>query len=118
MHIQGLQGMSAQEIQLELQRGARFVVYSYCVSLIVITFRRQSQTYFVRAGERRLGKSLPSTLLTILLGWWGIPWGPIYSVQALLTNFKGGRDVTADFAPRRCPATVSVSPVDEIAAGQ
>ena len=47
MKIQGLEGKSASEIQLELQRGAKFVVYSYCVSLILITFRRPSEIYFL-----------------------------------------------------------------------
>jgi hypothetical protein len=27
---------------------------------------------------------------TLLLGWWGIPWGPIYTVQAIARNFRGG----------------------------
>ncbi len=35
-------------------------------------------------------KGLGYTALTFLLGWWGIPWGPIRSVQAMITNFKGG----------------------------
>ena len=26
--------------------------------------------------------------------WWGIPWGPIYTVGCLSTNLKGGKDVT------------------------
>jgi len=25
-----------------------------------------------------------------VLGWWGIPWGPIYTVQVLLNNLRGG----------------------------
>jgi hypothetical protein len=28
-------------------------------------------------------------------GWWGIPWGPIFTVQSLVVNFKGGKDITA-----------------------
>jgi hypothetical protein len=32
------------------------------------------------------------------MGWWGIPWGPIRSVQSLWTNLKGGVDVTAEVA--------------------
>jgi hypothetical protein len=27
---------------------------------------------------------------TLLLGWWGIPWGPVYTVQAIARNFRGG----------------------------
>jgi len=31
-----------------------------------------------------------ASLKTLLLGWWGIPWGPIYSVQAIFSNLFGG----------------------------
>jgi hypothetical protein len=96
MKIQGIEGMQTHQLQFELQRGAKFVFYQYCVSLLVITFRRPSGIYFVRAEENRLVKGLPWTLLTLLLGWWGIPWGPIYSIQSLVVNFKGGKDVTAE----------------------
>jgi hypothetical protein len=106
MKIQGLEGMSASQIQLELQRGAKFVVYSYCISLILVTFRRPSEIYFLPAGTGRIRKGLSSSLITLLLGWWGIPWGPVYSVKSLLENFKGGKDVTADFLPRIQPTTV------------
>jgi hypothetical protein len=41
---------------------------------------------------------MPWTLLTLVMGWWGIPWGPIRSVQSLWTNLKGGVDVTAEVA--------------------
>jgi hypothetical protein len=36
---------------------------------------------------------MPWIALTSLLGWWGIPWGPIYSIQSLVTNFRGGKQV-------------------------
>jgi len=54
--------------------------------------------YLVRAGENRILKGLPWTLITLLVGWWGIPWGPINTVRTLWTNFHGGEDVTAAVA--------------------
>ena len=60
-----------------------------------MTFRRSSDIYFVRAGESAVGKGLGFTLLTLFLGWWGIPWGPIYSIGSISTNLGGGKDVTA-----------------------
>lgn len=36
----------------------------------------------------------PYSLLSFLFGWWGIPWGFIWTPMALYTNFSGGRDVT------------------------
>ena len=37
---------------------------------------------------------MPFVLLTLLLGWWGIPWGPIRSIASIVTNIAGGTDVT------------------------
>jgi hypothetical protein len=92
--IVGIEGLTNDQINFELQRGAKFVFYQYCISVIVMAFRRSSDIYFIKEGESRLSKGLPWTLLSVLAGWWGIPWGPIFTVQALITNFRGGKDVT------------------------
>ena len=104
MKIQGTEGMAPDQIRFEIQRGAKFVFYYYCVSLLVITLRRSSPVYFVPAGQSSFSKGLPWTLLTFFLGWWGIPWGPIYSIQSLVVNLGGGKDVTADIAAKLQPA--------------
>ncbi|HEX6502736.1 MAG TPA: hypothetical protein VF011_05775 [Terriglobales bacterium] len=95
MAIRGIEGLSPEQINFELQRGGKFVVYQYCISLLVVTLRRGSPVYLVRDGESRVGRGLPWILLTCLLGWWGIPWGPIFTIQSLVTDFGGGKDVTA-----------------------
>ncbi len=92
--INGIENMSGAELSAELQTGGKFVVYEYCISVVVLTFFRSSNVTFVKANENVVTKGLGYTALTFLLGWWGIPWGPIRSVQALITNFKGGKDVT------------------------
>ena len=85
---------SGGELQQELQQGGKFVVYQYCVSVLILTFKRPSSVYFIRHEENAILKGLPFTLLSLVLGWWGIPWGPIYTIQSVWVNFKGGRDVT------------------------
>ena len=92
--IQGIEGMKHGELEFELQRGAKFVLFQYCVSVIVVTFRRSSDIYFVRQGENAVVKGLPFTLLSLVAGWWGIPWGPIYTIQSIYNNSRGGKDVT------------------------
>lgn len=82
------------QLKNELQSGARFVVFQYCVSMLVITFKRPSDIYFVRPGESVASIGLVFTLISLLLGWWGIPWGPVYTIQTLAVNFRGGTDVT------------------------
>ena len=96
MKINGVSEMTIQNLQSEVAAGGRFVVFQYCISILVMTFRRGSAIYFIRSGEGTLGLSIGYTMITLLLGWWGIPWGPIYTIGSLLTNFGGDKDVTKE----------------------
>jgi hypothetical protein len=96
--IQGISGMSPSEIVFELNRGGRFVVYRYCFSALIVTVMQGTDVYFIRANQSRIVKGLPWTLLTLVVGWWGIPWGPIPTIHALWINLQGGTDVTAGIA--------------------
>lgn len=96
MKIVGIEGLSDQDIKAELQRGAKFVVFQYCISIIVMTFTRSSNVHFIRAGHSTIGKGLPYVLISLLFGWWGIPWGPIFTVTSVAKSLTGGKDVTAD----------------------
>ena len=33
-------------------------------------------------------------IISALLGWWGIPFGPKFTLESIRTNMKGGKDVT------------------------
>ena len=94
--LQGLQGVSRTELEKELAAGGRFVFYEYCISLLICTLRRPSDVVFLRAGEWGWVRGIPFTLLSLAFGWWGVPWGVIYTPLTLVTNFSGGCDVTAD----------------------
>ena len=93
-HIKNLNGITSAELDSQIAAGAKFVLYQYCVSVIIMTFRRPSGIYFIRADENPLTKGLKYSLLSFFFGWWGIPWGPIYTIGSLITNFGGGKDVT------------------------
>lgn len=101
--------MTPSEIQAEIDRGAKFVMFRYCVSVLIITFRRGTDIYFLRPGESAVVKSLPFTLISFFLGWWGFPWGLIYTPQALITNLGGGKNVTAEVMASLAPATTAPS---------
>lgn len=94
--IRNTDGLTTDQINRELAHGAKFVIYQYTISILVMTFRRSSDIYFVRAGESGVLKGLPYTLITFVFGWWGIPWGPIYSIGSLYHNLRGGKNVTAE----------------------
>ena len=105
MKIVGIDGMTGSQLQQELERGGRFVVFQYCISILVLTFRRSSNVYFLPGGASAVGKAAPFTLISLLLGWWGIPWGPIWTVGSIVTNLRGGKNVTADVVRALSTAT-------------
>jgi hypothetical protein len=94
--IKNIEGLTVDEINRELSNGAKFVVFEYCVSIVVMTFKRGSNIHFIKAGQSTVKYSIGLTLLTLVFGWWGIPWGPIYTFGAIFTNLGGGTDVTQD----------------------
>lgn len=96
MNIIGIEGLDEQQLHKDLERGARFVIYQYCISLVIMTFKRPSNIYFLRAGESAVIKGLGFSFISFVLGWWGIPWGPIHTIGSLITNFGGGKDVTQE----------------------
>ncbi len=93
--IKGTEGLSIDQIKDEISRGAKFVYFTYCISILVMTFRRPSNVYFVKTGESSFKYGWPFLLASLFLGWWGIPWGPIYTLQAMGRSFTG-KDVTPE----------------------
>lgn len=96
MRIYGIDQFSLVDLEEELLAGGRFVFFEYCISLIVVSLRRPSGIYFLRGNQYALPRGLPFTLISLLLGWWGLPWGVIYTPLTLLTNLSGGQDVTEE----------------------
>ena len=76
--------------------GERLVFYEYCISLIFLSLRRPTAVVRLRPGQHGWLKALPYTMLSLLLGWWCIPWGFIYTPLVLWTNLSGGRQITAE----------------------
>jgi hypothetical protein len=94
MKIKNIDGLSANDLQQEVNSGGRFIYYAFTVSLIIVTFKRTSGVYLVRGGEHALVKGIAFTLVSFLFGWWGIPYGPKYTVESIRTNLRGGKNVT------------------------
>ncbi|MFG6488840.1 hypothetical protein ACG04R_19295 [Roseateles sp. BYS78W] len=94
--INGAERLSAAELRQELQNGARVVAYGFCISIVVMSFKRGSGLYLLRAGEADWGRRLGFSVLSLVAGPWGIPWGPIWTVSTIFTNVGGGRDVSAE----------------------
>lgn len=95
MTIVGLGNITVEQLREEINCGAKFVMYTYCVSILVITFKRSGSIYYIRAGGSRFTPGLKYSLISLALGWWGIPWGPIYTIGCVASNCMGGKDITA-----------------------
>lgn len=92
------QGLNAARVRRLIEAGARCVRYDYCVSVVLATCRRQSGIYLIgpnpRPRLRAVWRGMPFALTTLLLGWWGLPWGVIESARCLWSTLQGGVDVT------------------------
>ena len=66
----------------EITPATQLVSYTYVISLLVVTFRRSTRYYFAEAERQEaiLAKIL-CILCNLTIGWWGIPWGPIWTVK-------------------------------------
>lgn len=94
MNIRNTENLSPEDIRRLVQQGAKFVIFSYTISIILATFRPNSDIYFIKPHESAFSKGLPFFLITLVLGWWGIPWGPIYTIGSLATILGGGKNIT------------------------
>ena len=92
MQINGLEGQSATQLELELNRGGKFVVYLWVVSILIYTWKRPSAIYYIPPGGDRLSPGLLYSAISFFLGWWGI----FYTAESLYKNFTGGEDVATE----------------------
>jgi hypothetical protein len=60
-----------------------------CVSFLILTTKVPSR-FFIRGSHNTAGIGLIYSLVTLVFGWWGIPFGPIYTIQSLYKNIRGG----------------------------
>ncbi|MBX7058776.1 MAG: hypothetical protein K1X75_11985 [Leptospirales bacterium] len=95
-----VESIGADQLLSDIRNGGRFLCFRYCVSFLVATVRRSSPVIYVAPGERAWRPALRFSLYTLLAGWWGLPWGPLYTVQCLWINLRGGIDVTAEMLER------------------
>ena len=61
----------------------------------MLTFQRKSDPVFIRAGQGTFFAALPYIVVSACFGWWGFPFGLIYTPLAILKDLGGGDDITA-----------------------
>jgi hypothetical protein len=65
------------------------------VSVVLASFRVQSPVYLTDGRQDRYLLAICFSLLSLALGPWGIPWGPILTGRAIWANLCGSGDITA-----------------------
>lgn len=93
MIVKGIKGKTNSQIKFEISQGARFVYFDYCISFL-ITRKHHTKIIYVTADKSVYYIGLLLNLLTLIFGWWSFPYGPIYTIQSLISNFKGGNNIT------------------------
>jgi hypothetical protein len=66
----------------------RYAVFWYVVSVFLATFRNPLQGIYCATCARKV--ALQASIISAVVGWWGIPWGPIHTVKEILKNASGG----------------------------
>ncbi|RKG91895.1 hypothetical protein D7V88_08250 [Corallococcus terminator] len=80
---------------------ARVVAPVWCASMLVVT-TRWTGTFHRLCSHHALLRALPATLCSALVGWWGIPWGMIWTPLALYQNVvEGGVEEELDGGAER-----------------
>jgi hypothetical protein len=59
------------------------------MSFLIMTFKIPSRYYIKGYHNIDLIAGIYS-LITFIFGWWGIPWGPLYTIQVIGKNIAGG----------------------------
>jgi hypothetical protein len=102
-HLARSAGLSPAELSAEIDKGGRIVRFEYCISLLIVTLRREAGPVLIRPGRWAWPHSLPYNLISVVMGWWGIPWGLIFTPLTVWNNFRGGRDVSSQFRESTAP---------------
>jgi hypothetical protein len=82
------------DLEQQVMEGGRFVIFQYCISVLVMTFRRRSKIAFIPPGKDGFVHAFSNSMVSLVAGWWGIPWGPIWTITTVVKNARGGTDVT------------------------
>ncbi len=64
--------------------------FQLAISALVMSLKTPSRFYVVGEEETVL-PSLAFTASSLIVGWWGLPHGPIYTIQAVSSNLRGGQ---------------------------
>ena len=91
------QNISFDELKGLVENGAKFISYQYVISVpIFFPTQRLSKLFLIRKNEKPSKYAAGYNFLNILLGIWGLPFGPVFMIRSIALNRKGGVNFTED----------------------
>ena len=97
MKVVGLEDKTDKEIRELLNAGGKVVYFPYILSFILYTANNSSKLFYIAPNESAFSSyGYKYFLISLLFGWWGIPFGPIYTIGAFFTILFGGTDITEE----------------------
>jgi hypothetical protein len=89
--------LTLDQIQNKVNNGAKFIAYSYIISVpIFMPVRRISKLYFIESGYPLSVNAMRYNIANFMLGIWGLPMGPPIMIKTIISNMRGGIDLTDD----------------------
>jgi hypothetical protein len=76
MEIKNIEGLRVSQIRDLIQEGAKFVVFPYTISFVLMTLKRSSDIYFIRPNENTFKYSFGYVSLNLIIAG-GNSLGPI-----------------------------------------
>lgn len=104
--LAGFAPLTAEDVRNRLDAGWRCVRYECCFSAVVATVRRRSGVFLTENWQERYLRGFGYSLLSLLCGPWGVPWGLVWTVFAVWINTTGGTDVT-DLVRAECERSMA-----------
>ncbi|HSI20108.1 MAG TPA: hypothetical protein VLA04_00060, partial [Verrucomicrobiae bacterium] len=81
--IIGSEGISDEDMLKSLSSGSgKLVLYAYTFSFGIATIQYNSPPHYQTSYTASIIQSLPYSFVTLFCGWWGFPWGPVYTLSA------------------------------------
>ncbi|MEZ0300222.1 MAG: hypothetical protein ACAI35_27515, partial [Candidatus Methylacidiphilales bacterium] len=74
------------------------------------TIQYNSPPHYQTSYTASIIQSLPYSFVTLFCGWWGFPWGPVYTLSALGINLTGGKNLTNEFLNDLCRKAAASQP--------
>ena len=85
-----------ESIHQAIEEGGQFIVFLYCFSFLVISFRRYSPAILIKSSESINDYKKKYNKISYWLGWWAVPYGIGNTLACIKFNNNNGLDVTED----------------------